>query len=114
MCELMAFTYGLKGFDRETIFRPHNVYGPDMGNGHVLPQFVARAKQLIASQPEGCIDFEIQGSGEETRSFVNIDDFIVGLMLVCDKGQTWKSTILVTKKNVRLPRSGKPFFLSGT
>ncbi len=87
LCELMAFTYGRKGFDRVTIFRPHNVYGPDMGNGHVLPQFVARAKQLIASQPEGCIDFEIQGSGEETRSFVHIDNFIDGLMLVCDKGQ---------------------------
>ena len=29
-------------FERVTIVRPHNVYGPDMGEEHVIPQFVAR------------------------------------------------------------------------
>ena len=28
------------------IFRPHNVYGPDMGNKHVIPQFITRAKTI--------------------------------------------------------------------
>ena len=31
--ELMAINYGRKYFDRTVIFRPHNVYGPDMGWG---------------------------------------------------------------------------------
>ena len=39
ICELMAINYGRQGFDRVLIFRPHNVYGPDMGWEHVLPQF---------------------------------------------------------------------------
>jgi len=29
--ELMAINFGRKFFDRVLIFRPHNVYGPDMG-----------------------------------------------------------------------------------
>ena len=29
--ELMAINYGRKHFERVTIVRPHNVYGPDMG-----------------------------------------------------------------------------------
>ena len=42
-CELMVVNYGRTVFDRVLIFRPHNVYGPDMGWEHVLPQFVERA-----------------------------------------------------------------------
>ncbi len=42
----MAMNYGLTDFNRLTIFRPHNVYGPDMGWEHVLPQFVLRMKKL--------------------------------------------------------------------
>ena len=35
--ELMALNWGRKGFERVMIFRPHNVYGPDMGWEHVIP-----------------------------------------------------------------------------
>ena len=42
--ELMAINYGRKFFDRVLIFRPHNVYGPDMGCEHVIPQFALRLK----------------------------------------------------------------------
>ncbi|MBK5957178.1 NAD-dependent dehydratase [Rhodoplanes elegans] len=86
-CELMAINYGRTGFDRVTIFRPHNVYGPDMGHEHVLPQFVERACKLIDATPEGKVDFEIQGDGTQTRAFVHIDDFTEGLMTVIDKGK---------------------------
>ena len=37
--ELMAINFGRKYFERVLIFRPHNVYGPDMGWEHVIPQF---------------------------------------------------------------------------
>ena len=42
--ELMALNYGRKYFERVLIFRPHNVYGPDMGWEHVVPQFARGSK----------------------------------------------------------------------
>jgi nucleoside-diphosphate-sugar epimerase len=87
ICELMAINYGRRDFDRVIIFRPHNVYGPDMGWEHVLPQFALRLKRLSAEVSEGEIPFPIQGGGQETRAFIHIDDFAAGLMLVLEKGQ---------------------------
>ena len=84
--ELVAINYGRRSFDRVTIVRPHNVYGPDMGTEHVIPQFVARLKGL-QSHPSDPIPFPIQGTGRQTRSFVFIDDFTDGLMLVLDRGE---------------------------
>lgn len=85
--ELMAINYGRKYFERTVIFRPHNVYGPDMGWEHVIPQFVMRMKQICENQKEKHIMFPIQGTGKETRAFVFIDDFINGLMLIIEKGK---------------------------
>jgi dTDP-glucose 4,6-dehydratase/UDP-glucose 4-epimerase len=84
--ELLCVNYGRKHFDRMTIFRPHNVYGPDMGGEHVLPQFILRAKSAVESTPTGNVPFAMQGGGGETRSFIYIDDFTDGLMLVIEKG----------------------------
>jgi nucleoside-diphosphate-sugar epimerase len=84
--ELMAINFGRKHFKRVIIFRPHNVYGPDMGYEHVIPQMSLRLKQL-ASTTKGDIDFPIEGTGKETRAFVYIDDFIDGLMAVINKGK---------------------------
>lgn len=84
--ELMAINYGRTGFDRVTIFRPHNIYGPDMGWEHVIPQFTLRLKELCAGQPRGTLPFPIQGSGGETRAFCHIDDFVEGFRLVDEKG----------------------------
>ncbi|MBN4049084.1 NAD-dependent epimerase/dehydratase family protein [archaeon AH-315-M20] len=85
--ELLAINYGRKHFDRVLIFRPHNVYGPDMGWEHVIPQFVLRMKELCKDNDGEKIKFPIQGTGEETRAFVFIDDFVDGLMLVLEKGE---------------------------
>lgn len=84
--ELVAINYGRTGFDRVAIFRPHNVYGADMGWEHVIPQFALRAKDLAAAEPVGPLDFPIQGDGRQTRAFVHIDDFIDGLITVIEKG----------------------------
>src|SRR3989344_4207 len=85
--ELMAINYGRKYFNRTLIFRPHNVYGPDMGWEHVIPQFVLRMKEICKNSKNKKIDFPIQGTGSETRAFVFIDDFIDGLVLVLEKGE---------------------------
>tara|TARA_A100001015_G_C15040164_1_gene739103 strand:- start:2012 stop:2980 length:969 start_codon:yes stop_codon:yes gene_type:complete len=84
--ELLTINYGRKYFDRTIIFRPHNVYGPDMGWEHVIPQFILRMNELIKEDPDK-IAFPIQGSGEETRAFIYIEDFISGLLKVIDNGE---------------------------
>ena len=85
--EVMAVNYGRKFFERVLIFRPHNVYGPDMGWEHVVPQFALRLKQLADAQAQGALRFDIQGTGEETRSFCYIDDLVAGVMAMREKGE---------------------------
>jgi nucleoside-diphosphate-sugar epimerase len=85
ICELMAINYGRKHFARTLIFRPHNVYGPDMGWEHVIPQFAIRLAGLGISSEKA--DFPIQGSGQETRSFVFIDDLVAGLLCIIERGE---------------------------
>ena len=85
--ELMSINFGRKYFDKIAIYRPHNVYGPDMGWEHVLPQFALKMNQLIQASDSKTIDFPIKGSGDETRSFVYIDDFIEGVMTLMDSGE---------------------------
>jgi len=84
--ELLALNYGRKHIGRVLIFRPHNVYGPDMGEEHVIPQLTLRLLGL-ADGGAGPVDLPIQGTGNETRSFVYIDDLVDGVACILDKGQ---------------------------
>lgn len=84
--EVMAINWGRRHFKRVVIVRPHNVYGPDMGWEHVIPQLVLRMKTL-ADSPLDPVPFPIQGTGTQTRSFVYIDDFIDGLMVAIERGE---------------------------
>ena len=81
LTELMGINYGRKFFKKLIIFRPHNVYGPDMGNEHVIPEFINRFKKLKGK------NFSIQGSGLETRSFIYIDDFVNAFECIINKGK---------------------------
>jgi nucleoside-diphosphate-sugar epimerase len=85
--EIMAINFGRKFFRRVLIFRPHNAYGPDMGFEHVIPQFAQRLDTLAKAQRVGRLRFEMQGTGEETRSFCFIDDLIAGIMVMREKGE---------------------------
>lgn len=64
--------------ERVIIIRPHNVYGPDMGNEHVIPELVARMQKTESGGV-----FEIQGTA--TRSFIYVDDFTAGVL------KAWRS-----------------------
>jgi nucleoside-diphosphate-sugar epimerase len=86
LSEVMAVNYGRKYFKRVTIVRPHNVYGADMGEEHVIPQFVARMKAL-QQHPTDPVPFTIQGTGSQTRSFVFVQDFIDGVVAVLERGE---------------------------
>ena len=83
--EMMVINHGRKHFERVLIFRPHNVYGPDMGLDHVIPQFAMRLKQIAGGA--GAAGFPIQGSGEETRSFCHVDDLVAGVMVMRERGE---------------------------
>jgi nucleoside-diphosphate-sugar epimerase len=85
--EVMAVNFGRKFFERVLIFRPHNVYGPDMGFEHVIPQFVTRLKENRGAGLQHRRQFQIQGSGQETRSFCHVDDLVRGVMIMRAKGE---------------------------
>lgn len=87
ICELMALHWAAKFIPRVLVFRPHNVYGPDMGNEHVIAQFATRMTDLAGRSPRKTIDFPIEGTGRETRAFVFVDDFIEGVRAVMEKGE---------------------------
>lgn len=83
--ELMGKFMGKEDLERLIIFRPFNVYGADMGMGHVIPQIIDRIKKINLNKD--IVDFEIQGDGSQTRAFEYIDDFIDGLELIYHKGK---------------------------
>ena len=84
--ELVAMNYGREHFEKLQIFRPHNVYGPDMGWKHVIPQFINR---LIEIENSGDLDanFYVRGKLEETRAFAYIDDVIEGIIEMQKNGK---------------------------
>lgn len=85
--EVIAFNYYREHFTKLQIFRPHNIYGPDMGTKHVIPQFVLRLlEKLKTSSDNETINFEIQGDGMETRAFCYVDDLIDGLITMYEHG----------------------------
>lgn len=83
--ELIAFNYGQDHFRKVQVFRPHNVYGPNMGYKHVIPQFILRAANAMGTIEEP-IPFPIQGDGYETRAFAYIDDVVNGIVTMYEKG----------------------------
>jgi nucleoside-diphosphate-sugar epimerase len=81
--ELAVLAYAQAGLlNRTVIVRPHNIYGPDMGHEHVIPEFAVRMMD-----PARGVRFPIQGTGEETRSFCYIDDCVDALMILLHKGE---------------------------
>ena len=85
--ELIAMNYGRDTFRKVQIFRPHNVYGPDMGWKHVIPQFLLRAAAAATGlENRTKIPFEIQGDGRETRAFAYVDDVVDGILKMYLRG----------------------------
>ena len=81
LTELMGINYGRKFFKKLIIFRPHNVYGKNMGNEHVVPEFISRMRKNKSK------NFFIKGTGKETRAFIHIDDFIRAFEIIMKNGK---------------------------
>jgi nucleoside-diphosphate-sugar epimerase len=96
LTELMGVHYGKKYFKKLIIFRPHNVYGKDMGNEHVVPEFINRFKSLKGKK------FKIQGSGNEIRSFIYIEDFLQAFELILRKGKHLNIYNIGTSEKIKI------------
>jgi len=96
LTELMGIHYGKKYFKKLIIFRPHNVYGSNMGNQHVIPEFINRFKSINGRK------FKIQGTGNEIRSFIYIDDFIEAFDLILKKGKHLNIYNIGTKEKIKI------------
>ena len=96
LTELMGAHYGKKYFKKLIIFRPHNVYGPNMGNEHVIPEFIKRFKFLKGKK------FKIQGSGNEIRSFIYIEDFLQAFNILLNKGKHLNIYNIGTSEKIKI------------
>ena len=96
LTELMGVHFGKKYFKKLIIFRPHNVYGPNMGYEHVIPEFIKRFKNLKSKK------FKIQGTGNEVRSFIYIDDFISAFNLILNKGKHLNIYNIGTSEKIKI------------
>ena len=94
LSELMGFVYGKKILKKMVIFRPHNVYGIDMGNDHVIPELINKVKKNKR--------IDVQGTGMETRSFIFIDDFIKAFDLIFRKGKTMNVYNIGTEERINI------------
>ena len=95
--ELYSLYFGQINFKKLIIFRPHNVYGKDMGNEHVVPEFINRLKKLKKNKR-----FMISGTGNEIRSFIHIDDFISGFDKIFRKGKNFQIYNIGTSEKIRI------------
>ena len=97
LTELVGLHYGKKFFKKLIIFRPHNVYGADMGQEHVIPELIKKIRKLKLNNK-----LVIQGSGNETRSFIHIDDFVRALRILIKKGKHLNIYNIGTNEEVRI------------
>ena len=96
LTELMGINYGKKFFNKLIIFRPHNVFGANMGQEHVIPEFISRFKSLKGKK------FKIQGTGNEIRSFIYIKDFVKAFDLVLTKGKHLNIYNIGTNEKIKI------------
>ena len=61
-----------------SVVRFHNVYGPRMGNKHVIPEFINRAKSSV---------YSLYGF-DNRRSFIFVDDAVLATVLVASSSRT--------------------------
>lgn len=82
--EMLSLYIGKKIFQKVVIFRPHNVYGPNMGREHVIPELILK---ITSQKSKHKIILPIQGNGLSTRAFIYIDDFVDAFTTLLKKGK---------------------------
>ena len=113
--EFMAI-HSTPSLRKKVIFRPHNVYGPDMGTLHVVPELFLKIADT------GSNTVTLKGDGTQRRSMCEIQDFIHGFSLLLSSeevpqivniGTRFEMTILELASEIALQLGVKKNFLSG-
>jgi UDP-glucose 4-epimerase len=78
--ELVTTNLIAKEVNTWKIVRPHNIYGPQMGFEHVIPELFLKASNALSQS------LTLQGDGKQTRSFCYITDFMNAFSLIVQKG----------------------------
>jgi len=86
--ELYSLHYASKFIKRVIIFRPHNVYGPNMGKKHVIPEIIMKLLNANNNIKNKKNIIQIKGNGKQIRSFIFIDDFAKAVEILILKGKT--------------------------
>ena len=105
--ELMTIHCTAKTGMKTVICRPHNFYGANMGQSHVIAEFIMLMKAISNNFTKKEIDFPIQGTGKETRSFCYIDDAIDALLLCTVKGKDQEIYHLGTQSEISIENLAK-------
>ena len=87
MGEIMTLHYAPQKKMKRIIFRPHNIYGPCMGFDHVIPEIIVKILKSSKKQNSKQITIDIQGTGNETRSFCYVDDAVNGIILCVENSK---------------------------
>ena len=113
--EFMAI-HSTPSLRKKVIFRPHNVYGPDMGTLHVVPELFLKIADT------GSNTVTLKGDGTQRRSMCEIQDFIHGFSLLLSSeevpqivniGTRFEMTILELASEIALQLGVKKNFLPG-
>ena len=100
--ELLGLHFAKKNLKKFIIFRPHNVYSEDMGNDHVIPEFIEKVRKLKKNKK-----FLIHGTGNEKRSFIYIDDFISAFDKIFKKGKNREIYNIGTNEIIKMKTLAK-------
>ena len=71
-----------------------------MGQEHVIPELIKKIRKLKSNNK-----LVIQGSGNETRSFIHIDDFVRALRVLIKKGKHLNIYNIGTNEEVKIIHS---------
>jgi len=86
--ELLTVNYLRNSKIHHSIFRPHNIFGPQMGFEHVIPELMKKLYAATAGWQKKECQLEIQGNGEESRAFCFVEDAVDQIMQIFEKGQS--------------------------
>jgi len=113
--EFMAL-HATPSLNKKVIFRPHNIYGPDMGTLHVVPELFLK----ISNDESPTV--VLKGDGSQARSMCEIQDFIQGFSLLLSNekvpeiiniGTSFETTILELALEIARQLGAEKKFLAG-
>lgn len=106
--EFYSYHFSKKNNLKVKIFRPHNIFGPDMGYDHVIPQLL---KKILTKNNlnQKVIKIQIQGSGNETRSFCFVEDAVDQILTLESKGKNFEIYNIGQNKEITIKALIKDF-----